>query len=1289
MASAADTRESEGPGLASGTDRAAPYVPWILQRQLARDPAGQYWTADGTAVFVDISGFTKLSESLARKGREGAEHIAEAIGHVFASMLSVAYKNGASLLSFGGDALLLWFEGGEHLGRACRTAVLMRQVLIELGPIELPDTSITLKMSQGVHSATFHFFAVGNSHRELLQVDSAWSRLAAMEHAAEADEIVMSTESAMQLSDDCLGTAKGPGILLKHAPLEDAGKIPLPEQVKLAPETLAGCLSPAIRAHVLAGGGTSEHRPVTIAFIRFEGTDALIAEHGLGAAAEALNRIVSALEAAAEEQGVAFLASDVDADGGKLILTAGAPNATGNDEERMLFVLRKFVDSKPPLPVRIGVHRGAVFAGDVGPPYARTYTVMGDAVNLAARLMAKAEPGQIYATADVLERSDTLFETSELEPFAVKGKAEPVKAWSVGPAQGSRKRHVTVQKLPLTGRNAELGLIRKAYTSARSGVGRLVEVTGEAGLGKSRLLEALRDAAAGFRKLHASCEAYTASTPYAVWQELLREMMHFGRDDPEAAIIERLTTEVATRAPALSPWLPLIAIAFNLEIPPTPEIEMLAEANRRAKLHESVRAFLRIMLPETALIEIENAHHMDEASAAFLSYLTERIDSRPWLFAVARRPTSGGFTAPDAATVVRIELKPIAAADALRLTQIATKETPLPAHVLELVATRSGGNPQFLRDLLQIAIESGGTADLPDSAEAAAMAQIDGLAPEDRAVVRRAAVFGLTFHPRMLAWFADETEGPSPDSGVWIRLSELFEEEPDGYLRFRRSLLRDAAYSGLPFKLRRKLHSAVAAHLNEEMDFPEEAAGVLSLHHLEAGEYGDAWRHAKIAAQRAHDVYAYVEAAGFYGRALEAGKSIPELKAPELAEVHRSMGDAWYQAAQFRKAGDAYGAARPLVASDPFAEAVLLSKLSHVEGKLGRYSEARPLAEQARALFQKLSGPDAAKQAARTGAWYAIVLQAQGKTTEALDWAERTASEAEAVDDAEALGDAYFVKAWAHGELGKEGAQDLMQRSLEAYQRAGNVIRQTHVLSDIGVVCQWEGRWDEALSYYERARKASQEIGSTTTAALAQMNSAEILTDRGEWAEAEAQLQQTLPIWRTSQFRYFLAACLSLLGRVSLRSGRTDAALAQLQEARTNFLHVGAEEEVPAVDARIAECLIETGKPEAAQESIQSMLERADSSHGVSRILPLLQRVHGHALLRQDDLWGARDALEASLAAAKERKNFFEATLSMLSLIELDRLEGVEPALEMVDETRKVLANLKVRAVPPVPRPSR
>src|SRR4030095_14836603 len=122
------------------------------------------------------------------------------------------------------------------------------------------------------------------------------------------------------------------------------------------------------------------------------------------------------------------------------------------------------------------------------------------------------------------------------------------------------------------------------------------------------------------------------------------------------------------------------------------------------------------------------------------------------------------------------------------------------------VAKRSGGNPQFLRDLLRTAVASGGVADLPDSAEAAAMAQIDALAPEDRALVRRASVLGTTFHRWMREWLAIDGEFSSPGPEVWERLRELFDEEPDGYMRFRRSLLRDAAYEGLAFKLRRQLH---------------------------------------------------------------------------------------------------------------------------------------------------------------------------------------------------------------------------------------------------------------------------------------------------------------------------------------------------------------------------------------------------------------------------------------------------------------------------------------------------
>ena len=205
---------------------------------------------------------------------------------------------------------------------------------------------------------------------------------------------------------------------------------------------------------------------------------------------------------------------------------------------------------------------------------------------------------------------------------------------------------------------------------------------------------------------------------------------------------------------------------------------------------------------------------------------------------------------------------------------------------------------------------------------------------------------------------------------------------------------------------------------------------------------------------------------------------------------------------------------------------------------------------------------------------------------------------------------------------------------------------------------------------------------------MTRVNIAEILVDRGEWAEAEATLLETLPLWKASQYHYLLGHCLLHLGRVSLRTNRLDEALGRLEEAKASFLRVGAEKEVPAVNARIAECRIALGKPEAALDMVRGMLGSATESNGVASVVPLLERIQGHALLRQGDLWGARDALEASLAAAKERNDLFEATLTMLSLIELDRLEGIEPPLEMVTETRALLASRKVRAVPPVPLPA-
>jgi class 3 adenylate cyclase/tetratricopeptide (TPR) repeat protein len=1269
---------------ASNAERAIPYLARILQQQLVDDPDARAWTREGTAALLDISGFTKLSERLARKGREGAEQITEAIARSFESILEAAYASGGSLLKFGGDALLLWFQGDGHAARACRAAILMRRVLRDVGRIELPGAKVTLRMRQGLHSGSFHFFAAGTSHLELLPAGPAWTRAVSMEHVAEAGEILVSPETAALLPQRCLGKAKAPGVLLLREPPGYAEKIPLTPRPKTPPELLLRCLSPAIRAHVIGGGGTSEHRSVTIAFIRFEGADALIEQGGPQAVAAALHRLVGIVEEATEEQDVTFLGSDVDADGGKIILTAGAPKVTGDDEERMLLTLSRIVAAEHALPIRIGVHRGSVFAGDIGPFYRRTYTVMGDAVNLAARLMARAEPGAIYATADVLDHSNTLFETTELVPFAVKGKAKPVQAWSVGRATGSRKRDVALERLDLIGRDVELAVIRDAIAGARAGSGRLLEITGEPGVGKTRLLKAMRDDAAGFHLQHAVCEAYTSATPYAVWRELLREFMNFGRDDVDAVVAERLRDAVATLAPDLAPWLPLIAIPFGVEVSPTPEVEMLAEKNRRAKLHEALGRFLAALMPDSQLIEIEDAHHMDGASAELLSYLTRELATRPWLVGVARRPAASGFTAPESPAVTRIELKPLAPKDAVKMVQAATEQHPLPPHALEVVAQRSGGNPQFLRDLVRSAIVSGGIGGLPASAEAAAMARIDALAPEDRAWVRRAAVFGLTFHPQMLSWFAEEGDGVLPGPATWARLNDFFDEEPDGYLRFHRSLLRDAAYEGLPYKLRRRLHAAVAARLMQDSDDPDEFADMLSLHSIVAGDYRSAWRFANAAGKHATGVYANVEAARLFARALEAGRRLTDVASGELASVQEALGDAWNRAGDFLKATESYSAARRMVGADPLATARLLLKRSKVEEKLGKYPQALRWVGRARKTLVGIAGQEAARESARMNAWYAELVQAEGRSTDAVRWAKRSIADAEAVDDPEALGAACFVLGWAYLVLGRAGAEPLLERSLAAYQRSDNVLRQASILSNLGMACQSDNRWDDALAYYARAREECLKIGSTVDAEVARINFAEILIDRGQVVEAEAMLQESLPVWRALQYRYFHGACLLLLGRGALRAGRIDDALGRLDEARAHFLHVGAQQEALDVETRIAECRLFQNDAGGALATADDVQKRGGASN--TKLLAMLERVRGFALCQLGDFPLARQALEASLAAGRTRLDSFEIVQTLLALSALDRAQGREPPAAAVAESRALLADLKIHNAPQMPQ---
>ncbi len=367
--------------------RLLPYIPrltvdWAGSPGVAESDEPQWRTLDATMVFGDVSGFTKMSERLARHGKVGAEEIADAINTCFEELLGVANRAGGSLLKFGGDALLLLFDGEDHAVRAAQAAIGMRARLRDVGRLSTSSGRVVLRISIGVHTGSFNVFLVGSSHRELVVAGPAVTATVDAEGTATAGEIVMSSATASVLPAGCRGPARGKGYLLR-TPTAPFTELPI-EVLDMDDVDVARYVPSAIREHLLGGGADPVHRTATVAFLHFDGTDRIVEREGPERCATLLDATVRRVQQVAEDNEVTFLGTDVDHDGGKIIVVSGAPRRVGDDEERILTALRQVVDSDPPLPLRIGVNSGPVFAGDVGPAYRRTFTVMGDTVNLAA-----------------------------------------------------------------------------------------------------------------------------------------------------------------------------------------------------------------------------------------------------------------------------------------------------------------------------------------------------------------------------------------------------------------------------------------------------------------------------------------------------------------------------------------------------------------------------------------------------------------------------------------------------------------------------------------------------------------------------------------------------------------------------------------------------------------------------------------------------------------------------------------------------------------------------------------
>lgn len=1258
----------------------APYLPRLARTWEAEAPGERLRELEGSLVSVDLSGFTALSERLAAKGRIGAEELILVISGTFEGLIGIAERHGGDVLKFRGDALLILFTGAGHELRACAASSQMQWLIERAGPTRSSVGEVRLRMSTGVFSGTCHFFLVGSTHRELVVAGPAATETVRLESAAEAGEIVVSTRTAEALEPPWLGGERE-GARLLQLPDDLEPPPPPPSEEAHGPPDLALYVPAPLRAHLEVEAGEGEHRQAAVAFLKFAGTDDLLAAEGAEAVHARLDELGQVVGDHARDLSITWLESDIDANGGKLYLTAGAPTSAGEDEERMLRAVRRILDEYEALGLRAGVNRGPVFAGDVGASTRRTYAVMGDTVNLAARLVARAGAGELYATADALDRSRTQFETTH-QPYLMKGKELPVTAYSVGAITGVREER-EADELPLVGRDAELAALTDAVDAARMRQARMIELVGEPGIGKSRLVRELRGLAAGFQQLSVRCERYQSAQPFFAFRGLLRPLAGITPDQGAEEAGARLAPWVQAVMPDLAPWLPLLAIPFDAAVPQTPETEGLDAAFRRDRLHEVVEQFLtRVMLMPTLLV-FEDVHWIDDASHFLLGHLAASPMPRPWLVCATRRPEGEPAWPEGIGTILR--LSPLAEDAAARLALTAAGEHPLAEQDLATLTERAAGNPLFVRELVAASRTDGSVEELPETVETLLTTRIDRLDPENRLLLRYASVVGPTFELELLREILDEDPGVVDDLERWSRLTEFVEWGDGGTLHFRHELFRAVAYAGLSFRRRRQIHLRVGEALERRAGADaREAAGLLSLHFAEAGEHSRAWRYAVEAGRRAQAVHANVVAAELYGRALGAAEGLPDLPRSEVAAVWESLGDVTELFGRYDRALDAYAHARTLVGEEPEAHARLLRKTGLVQERRGRNDEALSLYDQGLQLLEahEESAPEGLAELELA---YAGVRFRQGRYDQAVRWADRAAAHAQAVDARRSIAHARYLRGTAAAlGLGNRDVQDLLQ-ALEVYEELGDHVGQGNVLNNLGIVDYYAGRWDGALSHWRRSREAKHRAGDVVNEAIQANNEGEILSDQGKLDEAVALFEEALRVHRAAGYAVGVAVDLGNLGRAAARKGDFAEAQERLAEALAAFAEMGAGAFALETRARQAEAHMLAGEHRAAYDGTTALLGDEGAEAPVLRTL--VERIAGYAALQNRDPALAREHLERSLEQARAADAPYETALTMLALAELGRRDGLGRPDEHEPEARELLDGLGVVSTPRIPLP--
>jgi TOMM system kinase/cyclase fusion protein len=865
------------------------------------------------------------------------------------------------------------------------------------------------------------------------------------------------------------------------------------------------------------------------------------------------------------------------------------------------------------LAVRLGIHTGLVVVGDVGGGPRQEQLALGETPNVAARLQGLAAPNTLVVSAATFPLLGGFFACQPLGTPLLKGLAQPLAVYRVLYESMARSRLETVGSTgltPLVGREQEVALLQERWAQVKEGLGQVVLLSGEAGIGKSRLVQVLKEQVATEPQAWLTpCQCspyYQNSALYPMIDLLERVVLQFDREETPQQKLSKLEGHLVQYGLPLAEAVPLHAALLSLPLPAAyAPLHVSSEQHKQKTLHALLTTVLRIAAQRPVLLVMEDLHWIDPTTLEFLNLLVDQGPTAPILALFTFRPD---FRPPwtGRSHLTQVTLPRLPRRQAAEMTGQVAHGKALPAEVLEQVVAKTDGVPLFVEELTKMVLESGLLQEreacyeltgplpplaIPTTLHDSLMARLDRLA-----TVKGLAQLGATLG-REFAYTLLQAVSPWDEATLQRGLHQLVDAEflyqqglpPQATYRFKHALIQETAYQSLLRSTRQQYHQRIAQVL--EAHFPERCETqpeLLAQHYTEAGLAAPAVEYWQRAGERASQRSAHPEAIGHLTRGLDLLAVLPDTPARTQHELtlHTTLGVSLLAIKGFGapEVERVYARARELcrqVGDTPALFPVLWGLWWFYEVR-AELQTARELAEQLLTLAQRQPEPG-------------LLLQAHRAMGQTLLWLGELVPARTYLEQGSALYDRHQHHALAF-QYGQDPGVGL--RNFAAHVR------------------WYLGYPDQALRLMQEALSLARELAHPFSLSFALDNTAWLHLYRREGHRCQEWAEADMTLAREQGFAFFLALGTIMHGWALTEQGQVEEGMSQMRQGLGAHRVTGAVLGGPYWLALLAEAY---GKVEQAEEGLHILTDALATSQrrGEHYWEAELYRLKGELLLKQ------------------------------------------------------------------------